>query len=946
MLRETPSTSAKKVKDYYLNSFSKGDYYSEGHEIRGQWGGKGAELLGLSGEVDEKGFMALCDNLNPTTGEQLTPRMKAYREIGRDFTFDVPKSVSVVHAISRDQRIVDAMEECATKTMVFIETQMRTRVRLNGIKDETRVTANLVWAGFTHFTTRPVNGIPDPHLHWHCFAFNCTMDPVEKRWKAGMFKPIVDRMPEFQAYYHNLLAQKLQQLGFRTELRGIAFEIVGVPDSVIETFSKRTKIIKKAQQDLGITDPKAKAKLGAATRESKNHNLSPNELRDHWMKSMTASELKAVQDVIRASHERIKTNALEVPSSLAATRMSGLGPNSKALTKEEELAIAYARLHCFEKASVVSESRFIAAVLQFGVGRVDFERVRASVAERSDLIRKQLDGRVMLTTQEVLDEEKTIVAWARAGKGTVPPLAPDYRVEAKWLTDEQRAAVEQILSSRDRIMGVLGRSGAGKTTLMKVAIGAMEERRHKVLVLTPRAQTAHETLAKEGFANTQTVAQLLENKTLQEKFHGGIYWVDEAGQLSARDMYRLVKVAEEQNARIIVSGDTRQHGPVERGDSLRILQEHAGLELVKIGKIQRQTGRYREAVEHLSEGRVEEALNILDSMGWICEISNEERHVQLAKDYLAALREGKTALVISPTHSECRRVTEQIRIERKNAEEIGEERVFSRLHQLNLSEAQRRDARTYRPGFIIEMIKSAPGLKSGDRLEVIGFNNDPQGGLEVRREDGGTLDLYVYEFGKRFQVYEKEGISIGVDEPLRITKNGWSADERYRLLNGGLRTVTGFTSSGDIELDNGVVISKNFAHFDYGYATTSHAAQGRTVDRVFIAESPESFCAASLEQAYVSISRGREIARMYTSDKLDLLDAVRETSQRMSALDIVDDERNRARDYEQELRRAQQRAEAVLPLEPPAENLRWKLGGEKQVPAMVRERVPQMTIAL
>ena len=105
MLRITPSTSAEGAKEYFTQSLTRSDYYIDGQETVGRWGGKAAEPLGLSGEVDAKSYFALCDNLDPNTGEQLTPRNKDNRRVGFDFTFSAPKSVSVLYELSGDERI-------------------------------------------------------------------------------------------------------------------------------------------------------------------------------------------------------------------------------------------------------------------------------------------------------------------------------------------------------------------------------------------------------------------------------------------------------------------------------------------------------------------------------------------------------------------------------------------------------------------------------------------------------------------------------------------------------------------------------------------------------------------------------------------------------------------------------------------------------------------------
>ena len=180
MIRISQQDSAAAAKSYY----SKADYYSEGQELVGSWGGKGASRLGLSGTVDKDSFERLCDNLDPRTGEQLTVRTRAERTVGYDFTFSVPKSVSLLYAMSGDQDILGAFRGAVDETMREMEAEMKTRVRTGG-QDINRTSGNMVWAEFIHTTSRPVDGLPDPQLHAHVFVFNTTWDQEENRWKAG-----------------------------------------------------------------------------------------------------------------------------------------------------------------------------------------------------------------------------------------------------------------------------------------------------------------------------------------------------------------------------------------------------------------------------------------------------------------------------------------------------------------------------------------------------------------------------------------------------------------------------------------------------------------------------------------------------------------------------------------------------------------------------------------
>jgi conjugative relaxase-like TrwC/TraI family protein len=171
MLRVTPQRSAEGAKSYFARADF--DYLSEGQEIIGNWHGQGAALLGLKGQVDKPHFDQLCDNINPDTGEQLTAKTLHNRRVGFDLTWSVPKSVSVVHALLGDDRVLQAFRDSVTETMKEIEADMQTRVRTGG-REEDRTTGNMIWGEFIHLTSRPVDGIPCPQLHAHCFVFNAT----------------------------------------------------------------------------------------------------------------------------------------------------------------------------------------------------------------------------------------------------------------------------------------------------------------------------------------------------------------------------------------------------------------------------------------------------------------------------------------------------------------------------------------------------------------------------------------------------------------------------------------------------------------------------------------------------------------------------------------------------------------------------------------------------
>lgn len=884
MLFITPANNAKEAKDYFTRHMATSDYYlRDAAEFAGEWHGLGAELLGLEGRVDKESYFKLCENINPKTGEQLTARTKSERRVLYDFTFDAPKSVTLAYELGGDERIMDAFRGAVKDTMSEMESAMKVRVRTNG-RQEDRASANMVWGEFIHRTTRPLDdGTCDPQLHCHAVTFNATWDPAEERWKAGQFADIVRDKGYYQAAFHSRFAEGLAKLGYGIERDGNSFRLAGISHETEKKFSRRTGIIEAAAERLGITDAKAKGKLGARTREKKNeYQPSLRDLRVEWAERLDHAERDSISQARR-------------------------GRQTTSLSARE--AMDYALSHCFERGSAIPEKKLLQTALAQGVGAANVNEVKEQLA-RNGVIRRERLGQRWITTNAVLKEEIAMIDFVREGRGRfrrlggLKPASLDPE-----LSKEQRTAAAVILDSGDRVTALKGGAGTGKTRMMQATVKAIEEGGKRVFTFAPSAEASRGVLRSEGFENAETVERLLIDPKKQREVHGGVIWVDEAGLLSVKDMKRVMDVAKEQDARVVLSGDSGQHAGVYRGDALRILEKDSGLKTATLSEIRRQTNEnYREAVAAISHGDtlrrdgrtgIEAGFDKLDTMGAIVEVDGDGRYEQIAKDYARITSEYKgkklkTALVISPTHAEGEKVTQAIREELKSQGKVtGPERKILSLKSLNLTEAQRGDALEYAPGQVVQFHQNARGFKRGERITVLGEND--KASVKIARADG-TEDVLPLSEASKFQLYEQDDLTLAKGDKIRMTQNGFALSkkavlgrDKKQVNNGATYEVEGFTREGDIKLSNGYVLPKNYGGLTHGYVLTSHASQGKTTDVALIALGSESFSAANREQFYVSVSRGREAVRLYTDDKEAMRDAIKGSGARLSATELVDE---------------------------------------------------------
>lgn len=836
------------AKRYFQEHLSRNDYYTTEEIHPGQWIGLGAERLGLSAEVGGGQFEALCENKQPQTGERLTLRQneKDNRRVFYDFTCSAPKSVSIMAVTLNDERLVAAHEQAVQIAFRELESFAATRVRKQ-VRQDNRPTGNLVAARFTHTTSRAL----DPQLHTHCTVFNATFDETEQTWKALQAGAMYDAIRFGTEVYRNELARRIHALGYRTVPVQHGFQIDGVDESVLQRFSKRS-----AQRDAVIREMEQRLRR-ELTKDEIAHAVHHS--RDRKLKDISAEKVRERHLAELTTDER---------AALLALRHAADGQPTERQSVNESQAISHAVAHVFERKSVVPEYELLEIALAYGHGGVELPKLKEVLHQSTELVPSDKG----YSTREILITELALIAAVTDGKSAVAPLHLDYR-PADWLGADQQTALRHVLQSADRITGIRGLAGTGKTTALKELNAACGQAGYSLRFCAPTA-AATDVLRKEGF-HAVTLESFL-HEAGRDLLSKSVVVLDEAGAVGVDDMARLLRLG----VRVILSGDTGQHGSVKRGDALRLIEEHSPYTFGRLTQIRRQRrADYRRVVELAAKNETAAAFAELERMGDITELERDKLHATAAAAYVSASGESKSVLLVAPTWTEIEAVTSYLRAELKARGRIGtdehEIRVFD---SLSWTEAQKRDLRRYRPGQVLRFHRAASGFKRNESVEVMEVAD---GALRVQRRDGSDDSLKIGAATACFDVGENKTLPVTHGDKLLLQSN-----RAKRFINGELVEVKSI-QAGSIVLTDGRVLPPDYNTFTHGYAVTSHAAQGKTVDAVFVVASARSLAAVHRQQFYVSISRGRDVCRVFTDDK-DLLRAhVTNSSTRLAAIEAV-----------------------------------------------------------
>jgi conjugative relaxase-like TrwC/TraI family protein len=869
------------AREYFEEHLCVGDYYDEGQRVTGEWFGLGAQRLDLAGRVRADDFLRLCENQHPSSGETLTQRLNttrtaggenaANRRIFYDFTFSPPKSVSIAGFLGRDERILEAHARAVRTALAEFESFAATRIRVGGAQTD-RLTGNFAAAMFTHDTSRAL----DPHLHTHCIVFNATFDAAENRWKALQnYELLRARKFAENAYYHEF-ARELRSFGYR--IRNLPrgdFQVEGVPEELCQRFSKRDAEIDKALGKLladhpelgGANISELRAKLATEKRTRKQKDLSRDELRQLWEAQLSKSERASLRQLSgQPKHDAKEEKRVSVGE-----------------------AVQWAEEHLFDRNSVVLECQ----LWQEALGRARGESFSVSelkdFTQRRGYIREKARPREV-TLREVLLREWEIVQTAKEGVGDCLPLVANPCPANPQLDGEQRKALDALLRSTNGVSVFRGGAGTGKSLVLRELVEQLRQFGRGVVVLASQRQQVVE-MEKAGFPSPTTVANFLIKRELA---HSAVVVVDEAGQIGGRQMLELVRLIHERHGRLVLSGDTRQHGSVEASDALLAIERHAGVKPVELHKIRRQNpalGRddeerkhirlYRKAVEAAAAGKLGDSFERLDKMGAIVACGIGEQADKLADEYLQLAEQNASAVIVSQTWGEVHRVNSRVRDALKGKGLLGAtDSVVQALERIDLTNAQKRDERFYPTDAIIVFNQKVRDAEPGAKGKLVGILKS-----SVLVEVGGEFVTVSNRLLDRLTICQTRELFVANGDRLNLKANRKLASGK-RVTNGELVTVKSVRADGGVELTDGRVLDKSFREFLPGYAVTSYGSQGKTVDYVLFSDSTVK-PATNAQQWYVTISRGRRGIRIFTPDKQQLRENITRSSHRPLAMEFA-----------------------------------------------------------
>jgi len=785
-------------------------YYLDRGEPPGRWMGRGAEHLGLAGEVDEDAFLDLMAGIDPGRGELLGTRHTERTVRGYDVTCSAPKSVSVLWAVGDDpvrEQVLAGHDAAVNGVVDWIDSHAHCRYRVAG---DVRVfdAEGVVAALFRQHTSRAL----DPQLHTHAVIVNRVLAP-DGRWLALDARTIKRDQRSLSALYHAGLRTELtQRLGvrWREPANGIA-EIAGVPDDVLAEFSQRSEAVEaRIEEKLERfsetfeRDPTPRERWTLEreavldSRPAKTES-DPASLEREWLGRLAGLDL---------TPERLVAGAVEVEAGihhLDRAAEADLVERALVSLAERQSTWRVAELVRELAAAVPTSLAVPAAELAPWLDRVADQVVATRMVDLSrpvaDGVELRIDGRPVtegavdrvLTLPAVLAEEERVVTLAerRTAAG-----GDDHAVTATEELDAPQQALAEAVAGERALVLAVGPAGTGKTSALRPAVDQLRREGRAVFGVAPSAAAA-EVLGSDAGVDADTIDKLLVEHTLDRPPDhryalpaGATVIVDEAAMVATPRLAELVDLADRHGWRLALVGDPLQFSAVGRSGMFGHLVDTFGA--IELGRVHRFHHEWeREASLRLRRGDTS-VIDLYEQHGRLHGGTPRQMRRAVVERWWRAVENGETASMMAPSNEAVV--------------------ALNRAAQWRRLEAGQLDP-------------------EGPSLEVGQYRLHPGDLVATRQNDRKLV----------------------TDRHLMVkNRDRWTVEAVHR---DGSLFVAGRT--GRVRLPAAYVASQ----VELAYAETSHANQGRTVDRSFLyLDGP-----TGASGVYVPLTRGRESNDAYVA---------------------------------------------------------------------------------
>ncbi len=802
-------------------------YYLDGQEPPGRWRGRGAELLGLDGTIQDEPFLNVMAGCHPATGTRLGRRFGEDSVRGFDATFSAPKSVSVLFGVGDAtvrRAVTEAHDRAVDAVIDWIEDQAVTRIRVRG--HIVAIDAEGVVAGvFRQHTSRE----NDPQLHSHVVIAN-RVPTADGRWLALDARTIkLDQRTLSGLYQAGLRTELTGRLGVKWHRpeHGIA-EIAGFDPAVLEHFSQRTREMEDRLQvklerfRTGFGREPTQKELWRLGREAavdsrprKPANHRPDHLHQEWRDRLGELGWEPERLIATVTGHHLQRG-------FDAEMVAGMVDQALEALAEQQSTWRPAELVRELAATVPTEVTVdpaeLAPWLQRLADRVAATRCVDLSPAAPDGVPVRRNGRPVTemiihrryTTEGILDQERSIVEWVDTA-AEIAALIPERPVNVPGIEALSPAQAEACfaVAGVGTVVLINGPAGAGKTTALAPAVAHLQSKGRAVFGVAPTAAAA-DVLATETAMPADTLDKLLHEHRQPDRPpapgydppFGATVILDEAGTVSTPKLAQLVELVRRQSWRVVMVGDPRQFTAVGRGGMFGHLVDTYGA--IELDQIHRFTHQWeREASLRLRNGDAA-VLAEYDRHGRLHGGTPQDMETEILTAWATARARGETVAMMANT-------TDTV------------ERLNHRAQQARIATG--------------ELDPTGPHVAVSDQRHLL------VGDEVVTRRNDRTLRT----------------------DRGAIVKNRdhWTVDT---IHGDGTVTVTG--RSGTVRLP----AEYTAQHVELGYAQTSHATQGRTVDTALVLIDRPTDTAG----VYTPMTRGRHTnhAFVVTDDSQTATDAI------------------------------------------------------------------------